>query len=184
MPLNFIETHTGAKFEPLDPSIELIRIQDIAHALSQQCRFSGHTSVFYSVAEHSVRVSRLLEEWGADPVTVLWGLLHDASEAYLVDIPSPLKRSPAFASYREAEAGLMRMICARFGLPGIEPADVRRADAVLLATEARSLMPFVPDHWGGLTEAALGQDIIPWPSEFAKREFVNRFVRFARYGRV
>ena len=97
----FIGTFSGLRFWPLDPNPEKILIADIAHALAHQCRFGGHASKFYSVAEHSVHVSKLCL-----PEHALWGLLHDASEAYLVDLPRPLKLLPEFAPYREAERRL------------------------------------------------------------------------------
>ena len=71
-----------------------VNIVDIAHSLAMQCRFTGHTKVFYSVAQHSVLVSKLLERRGCDHATVLWGLMHDAAEAYLVgDVATPVKKS-------------------------------------------------------------------------------------------
>ncbi len=172
---DFIETHSGRRFRPLEPDAGSIVIEDIAHALSQQCRFSGHTVVPYSVAEHSVRVAELLETWAAPKQVQLWGLLHDASEAYLVDIPMPLKHTDAFAAYRVAERALMLAVCERFGLPADEPGRVRRADAILLATEARDLMPFRPEHWSGLVEQPLNETIKPWHPLTAKRAFLSAF---------
>jgi hypothetical protein len=84
MPDGSITTFSGVLFRPLLPNPDDIRIADIAHALSQQYRFAGHTRTFYSVAEHSVRVSLLCR-----PDDALWGLLHDASEAFLTDVPAP-----------------------------------------------------------------------------------------------
>lgn len=173
--MSFIETRTGKRFEPLAPAAEDIRIEDIAHALANQCRFSGHTKVHYSVAEHSVRVSELLEACGYGNGVQLWALLHDASEAYLVDIPSPLKALPEFAPYRAAEARLMAAICDRFGLPREEPAAVRVADETLLATEARDLMAYRPEHWGKLREQPLDEVIVPWGTCIARRNFLARF---------
>lgn len=177
---DFIETHTGRSFRPLAPVAADIDIRDIAHALSHQCRFSGHVIVHYSVAEHSVRVAELLERWGLPRWVQLWGLLHDASEAYLVDIPSPLKSTPIFAGYREAELRLMVAVCERFKLSIIEPDEVRKADAVLVATEARDLMPFNPPHWIGLVEAPLPDAIKPWHSYSAKKEFLARFEELSK----
>jgi len=171
----FIETFTGRRFQPLDPDPLYICIEDIAHALSQQCRFTGHTRVHYSVAEHSVRVAELLASWGATQDEQLWGLLHDASEAYLVDIPSPLKCMPEFAPYREAETCLMGAVCDRFGLVYVQPPKVTLADAVMLATEARDLMPHRPEHWIGLKEAPLPGVIVPWTATQAEREFLHLF---------
>jgi hypothetical protein len=173
--LPFIETRSGVSFWPLDPKVSDIRIEDIAHALSNQCRFSGHTREHYSVAEHCVRVSELLEAWDCSREIQLWGLLHDASEAYLVDIPAPLKGQPAFAPYLEAERRLMLAICERFDLPLDEPAWVRAADGVLLATEARDLMAFRPEHWSKLTHASLKESIVPWNHEAARSYFLMRF---------
>src|SRR5271165_7548492 len=84
---DWIQTYTGRVMYPLDPRPEEINIIDIAHALSNLCRFTGHVRTFYSVAEHSVRVSQ-----HCDPKDALWGLLHDASEAYLADMSRPMKR--------------------------------------------------------------------------------------------
>ena len=176
---DFIELASGRSFRPLAPEVGDILITDIAHALSHQCRFSGHTREHYSVAEHSVRVSELLEAWHCSQMIQLWGLLHDASEAYLVDIPSPLKHTSAFAGYREAEGRLMVAVCRRFGLPIAEPERVRHADGTLLATEARDLMPYRPEHWAGLTEKPLPDQIIPWDCRTAERNFITRYARLA-----
>lgn len=169
---DFIETASGTRFRPLAPVVDDIHIEDIAHALSHQCRFSGHVAAHYSVAEHSVRVAELLQRRGESRYVQLWGLLHDASEAYLVDIPSPLKCTPVFEAYREAEARLMVAVCVRFRMQLEEPAAVKTADADLVATEARDLMPFVAPHWVGLTGTPLLQTIKPWHSSSAKREFL------------
>jgi 5'-deoxynucleotidase YfbR-like HD superfamily hydrolase len=182
-PHDFIETFSGVRFRPLAPLSADVKLQDIAHALSHQCRFSGHTRDFYSVAEHSVRVSWLLERWGHTKQTQLWGLMHDASEAYLQDVASPLKRQALFEPYRAAERELMRVICHAFELPSKQPAAVTEADLVLLATEARDLMKCVPEHWAGLMAqtAPLTEKIVPWAPREARRKFFSRFVdlRFA-----
>jgi uncharacterized protein len=172
----FIETYSGVRFRPFVPRAEDIRLQDIAHALSHQCRFSGHCREFYSVAEHSVRVSWLLARWGHSSPVQLWGLMHDASEAYLQDVAAPLKRTPLFDGYRDAERDVMRAICDVFELPKKQPEVVKQADLALLSTEARDLMPFRPEHWGSLTEAPLEERITPWTSREARRKFIHRFV--------
>jgi len=134
--VDWIRTFTGKKFRPLTPDPELIDVRDIAHGLAMQGRFGGHTRVFYSVAEHSVRVSLITPAKDA-----LWGLMHDASEAYLKDMASPIKYAPGVEFYLEAEARLMAAVTIRFGLGTKEPESVKRADAVLLHTEARDLFP-------------------------------------------
>lgn len=139
---DWILTFTGVEFYPLAPRSQDIRIEDIAHALSMQCRYAGHVSRFYSVAEHSIRVSDLCPaKWK------LWGLLHDASEAYLIDLPRPIKRYSVIGTqYREAENALMLAICERFGLPWPAPEPVERADKAMVWIESRDLMPPHP-HW-------------------------------------
>ena len=138
-PHSSITTFSGIRFWPLLPNPADILIADIAHALAHQCRFGGHASKFYSVAEHSVHVSRLCPAQDA-----LWDLLHDASEAYLVDLPRPLKRLPEFAPYREAERRLQRAVAERFGLAPEQPASVMAADDTMLWIEAHSLLGSMP----------------------------------------
>lgn len=138
----WIQTYSGRRFTPTNPNPDAVVIQDIAHSLSMQCRFSGHTKKFYSVAQHSVLVSYTCNHEDA-----LWGLLHDASEAYLVDVPRPLKRSGKFNAYLEFEQKVQAAICKRFGLTLNEPPSVKRADMLLLATEARDLMSPLRSDW-------------------------------------
>lgn len=132
---SWIQTYSGRRINPLKPNPDCIVIQDIAHALSMQCRFSGHIRDFYSVAQHSVGVSYICQKEDA-----LYGLLHDASEAYLVDIPSPLKKSGQFNFYLDFEARMMRSIYDRFNLVGSEPDSVKKADKLMLNIEANSLL--------------------------------------------
>jgi uncharacterized protein len=165
---DWIQTYTGVQFWPLDPQPEEIRIEDIAHALSMQCRFGGHCRVFYSVAEHSVRVSRELPAHLKS-----WGLLHDAAEAYLVDLPRPLKRSCEMGVlYSQIEDRLMAVICERFGLTPNPPIEIKRIDTVLLMTEKRDLMSwfwFMAED----TEEPLTEPIDPWEAGEAESRFLT-----------
>jgi uncharacterized protein len=137
-----IHTASGEIVFPLDPRPEEIHLVDIATALSHQCRFSGHCKVFYSVAEHSIRVRNWLKEAGYNKDVQCQGLLHDASEAFLVDLPRPIKHSEGFGEfYRAAEDRLMEAISERFGLSETFDPAVKLADQVLLSTEQRDLMP-------------------------------------------
>jgi len=175
----FIRTFTGRKFWPLNPDPADLCIEDIAHALSQTCRFTGHTWTTYSFAEHSVRVSETVQSlmierrlcW--DPRVTLWALLHDAPGAYLQTLPSPLKRSPHLGPlYRAYEALVMEAVIDRFGLDSIEPPIVKEADEILLATEKRDLITgSQPD--GGY--APLAGVIDPWSAQLAKGFFLQRF---------
>ena len=165
---DWIATHSGKRFFPLDPRLEEIDINDIAHALSHQCRFSGHCVQFYSVAQHCVLVSQM-----CDQADALYGLLHDASEAYLADIPSPLKKTPEFAPYREAEKKLMELICALYGLDPEEPASVKLADKRMLVTEARDLTMTEGRGWTFAYEP-YDMHIKPWTPEYSKTKFIAR----------
>jgi hypothetical protein len=112
------------------------------HSLRQfNNRFTGHASKGYSVGEHSIRVSDILESWEASAETMLWGLLHDASEAYVSDIARPLKQQPEFKFYRDMEKAIMDVIAAKFGLDPDEPNAVKEADTMMLSIEAEYLMP-------------------------------------------
>lgn len=177
VPDGWIQTFTGRKFDVLRPQPASICIEDIAHALSQLCRFVGHTRQFYSVAQHSVLVSMFCPSGDA-----LHGLLHDASEAYLSDIAQPVKHQPYMALYRQQEAALQAAIYVRFGLDPIEPASVKLADRQLLATEAAQLLggPLLPDWPSSVLGCALPIGIEPQPPSKAAREFLQRYESLLR----
>ncbi len=138
-----IMTHTGVLFDPFNPDPALIRIEDIAHHLSHVCRYTGACNRFYSVGAHSLFVMRIIEERYPDNRELaLWALLHDAAEAYLVDLPTPIKRHPQFAFYREMEWKVLKAIAQRFGLRTLlYPVEVKRADEDALCYEWAELMP-------------------------------------------
>lgn len=164
---DWIQTYTGRQFWPCDPRVDDVDVLDIAHALSNQCRFGGHSRMFYSVAEHCVRVSYVCDLGDA-----LVGLLHDAAEAYIIDVPRPLKRN--LLGYKEIEAAIWVVIAEKFGVMRAIPASVSRADEILLATEARDLMTRPPNAWAPMPNP-LPQRIEPWTSALAKTEFLARF---------
>ena len=120
---NYFRTHSGKHVHTLSPAPSEIDINDIARALSHICRFLGHTEVFYCVAQHSVLVSQLVPRADA-----LWGLLHDAAEAYLCDLPRPVKREPRMEIYRVAEDSLLACIALKFGMAPEMPETVKLAD--------------------------------------------------------
>lgn len=129
----WFQINSGVHFYPMDPRPEDILIEDIAHALSRICRFGGHVrDGIYSVASHSMLVADLLPDGKK-----LAGLLHDATEAYLGDIVSPLKRS--LPDYRDVEDRLAAIIADKFGV-NFDDSDIKHADMVALATEARDLL--------------------------------------------
>lgn len=167
--MTWIQTYTGREFWPLEPSLADLNIVDIAHALSMLCRFNGHTRVFYSVAEHSVHVSHLVP-----PDQALAALLHDSTEAYLTDLPRPVKHSPELAAYRDAEAHLAETIEEWAGLTrgAFSAEEIKHADNAMLGLEARALMP--RHGWMGVYTPA-ERPIWAWPPNIAKDEFLNRF---------
>lgn len=167
--MTWIQTYTGGQFYPLEPSPADLNIVDIAHALSMLCRFNGHVKSFYSVAEHSVHVSRIVP-----PEQALAGLLHDATEAYLTDLPRPVKHSPHMAEYRRAEAELADVIEEWADLPrgAFSTSDLKDADNAMLGLEARELMPYHPWMEAYLpAERKLGL----WSPYGAKRRFLERY---------
>lgn len=161
-------TYTGRTIRPLSPDPEDIDIEDIAHSLSNSCRFTGHVREFYSVAQHSVLCSYIVP-----PEYRMMALLHDASEAYLSDIARPIKMEPEFGDvYRTAETRLEEAIAVKFGLDHPWAPEVKEADNVLLRTEQRDLMPAVFRHAG---EGYLSEEIDPWLPHIAKTAFLDRY---------
>jgi hypothetical protein len=133
--VHFITTFRGKKFHYLDPDPEDIDIRDIAHALSMTCRFGGHVREFYSVAEHSMRVAILVP-----PRLMIPALLHDAHEAYLHDVPRPIKYD--MPGYKEMADRIQRAIDIKFNIDKLSVEDeaiIKNADNVMLMTEAKSL---------------------------------------------
>lgn len=110
-----ILTYSGQYFDPLKPDPRAIRIIDIAHSLGNSCRYGGHCPRFYSVAEHSLLVERLMREAKRSPIECFGGLMHDSEEAYLPDLPTPIKRN--FPSFIEAGINLRKVIWDLFEIP-------------------------------------------------------------------
>lgn len=164
---DFIETFTGRRFWPLDPRPEEVDIKDIAHALSMLCRFTGHVKEFYSVAQHCVYVCDFLP-----PEFRLWGLLHDASEAYIGDLNKPTKRFMPEYSY--AEDKLMAAIASRFGLTWPEPTAVKDVDLILLVTEARDFLHGT-GRWGVGMPSPLPGKLHALPPRETEQIFLQRF---------
>lgn len=136
----YIETCSGRKLHLARPSFD---IDEIAHALSNSCRFAGHCATFYSVAEHSVLVACIMDVMGwGDP---LEGLLHDGTESVLPDIPAPVKG--LLPDYRRVEQQLEVALRTQFGLPVGMTDGAKRADWCALYLEASLLMPTGGRDW-------------------------------------
>ena len=131
---HYMQTASGRAYWPLDPRPEDITIEDIAHALGHICRYGGHCLTFYSVAEHSVLVSRLVP-----PEHALKALLHDAPEAYCGDVVRPLKKH--LTDYAGIEELNWRAVCDRFGMTYDMPQCIHDADVALLFAEQAAIMP-------------------------------------------
>ncbi len=140
----YLQTVSGRWVNPFDPDPAQLDAGDVARALANVCRFGGHCRSFYSVAQHSVIVSELVEQRGGDAEDVFAALMHDATEAYLGDMPHPIKhRSPLGAAFKAAEEHLEQAIRARFRIKAEVP-EIKRADRALLATERRA---FSAENW-------------------------------------
>lgn len=170
---DWMQTFTGQKFWPADPRAEEIDIHDIAHALSLQCRYAGHCLRFYSVAEHCVLLAN------AVPEQKLWALLHDASEAYLVDVPRPTK--PSLTGYAELENAIMAKVAERFKLLpfSIVPSIVEEYDFRMLVDEKAQNM-FDGPVWGSIEGVPpVGVTLHFWGPEEAERQFLAAFDRLS-----
>ena len=134
-----IRTYSGNKFYLFSKDTSAIQLTDITRALSHTSRFSGMTSRFYSVAEHSILVGHLVARITSNPNTVLQALMHDAPEAYLTDIPSPFKG--ALKNFRTLEDNVWERIATKYNLAvGMDPL-IKTMDWVALFAEAMELQP-------------------------------------------
>jgi hypothetical protein len=145
---DWIRTSTGVNFYPLDPKPEEIVIYDIAQALSNLCRYNGHMERHYSVAQHSLMVADELRKRGYPAIIQMFGLLHDGSEAYICDIPRPIK--PYLTNYFEIEKKLQDMIYERFAgrLPTEEEHRIiKEVDDDALLFEVENYIHFNDWRW-------------------------------------
>lgn len=146
-----------------------IHIADIAHALSLQCRYGGHLKEHYSVAQHCVLVSQIVER--IDPTAARWGHMHDAAETYLVDVLHPIKRH--LGQYRQLEERVLKRLAVHFGLPWPIPSIVEQIDHELAVIEQiqlqNAVFPTLPDLPGLKT-------IEPWSAIVAEMAFLERFL--------
>lgn len=170
---DWLQTYTGKAFWPFDPHLDEIDIFDIAHSLAHQCRYAGHCIRFYSVAEHCLHVSRLCSQENK-----LWGLLHDATEAYLVDLPRPIKWH--LPDYKVIEAELESVIASKFNLSLPIPLEVKLIDDCILDLEREQNMSEPPYDWQVHNHLGVYVRIQNWDPIKAEDEFLNEFLRLSK----
>lgn len=176
----WMPTARGAVFPLLGPAAADVDFRAVAEGLAKACRFAGQLAAFYSVAQHSVVVADMLP-----PEARPYGLLHDAHEAFVGDIPTPveeaLRRLGAGDAVGRLKAGLDAAIFPAAGLAWPLPANiaymVRCADLTALATERRDLLAAGP-AWGRDLPPPLARVITPWPWHRALDAYVDRLRRW------
>lgn len=179
--MTWILTRSGRKFDLANPTADMVDPTDIAHSLSMQCRFNGHTRSYYSVAQHCYLAADLVPAEHQ-----LAALLHDATEAYVGDMVRPLKEAMRDCAryhgtscmYEVTEARVWEAICQRFNLDPALPASVKHADLVALATEKRDLMPEHPEPWPCLAGIEpIAPRIDPWQPSYAAIHYHHRLLQ-------
>lgn len=178
-----IITGSGGAFNILEPNQDDIHVEDIAQALSMQCRFNGHCLSFYSVAQHSIHVAELYEEsYPPQNDGIMFALMHDAPEAYIGDVVTPLKQ--LLTEYKAIEARVEQAIMFKFGvfsdLTQIRPC-VKAVDTLMLLAERRDLLPPSKVVWNIHNTSHVNLDlvpeIVPWPQEEAYERFIAFYER-------
>lgn len=172
---DWMQTYSGKQFFALDPLPEDIEIIDIASGLSKATRYGGQCLRFYSVAEHCCHICDAAPE-----AKKLEALMHDASEAYLADIPRPIKGS--LSNYAEIEHGLMTVIAEKYGFAWPVSKAVKSLDNGILLDEFAQNMAPAPVPWSQWTDPALNCRLQFWNPYQAMIEFVTRFFRYWKGG--
>jgi hypothetical protein len=164
---------SGAYFDFLDPEGSDFTLDDIANGLALTCRFAGQCPRFYSVAEHSVHVSKIVQ-----PEHAFAGLMHDAAEAFIGDVSKPLKE--LLPEYKAIERRVEAAIFSRFGVPAPMPPEIKEADIVMLATEQQKLMRNRDDWDYTRGRKVADVEIGCWDPETARFLFLRRFKELAQ----
>jgi hypothetical protein len=188
---SFLKTYTGRIVDPLNLTILDVNIEDIAHALSHQCRFGGHTKEFYSVSQHSVAVAKYayqntrqihtFNDIGAI-IPAKQGLLHDATEAYFCDIPRPVKHSPLLhEACKIIEGSIWDVICHKFDIPSEMYEEVTLGDRYMLRNEFLTYFPTGTEH----TIYSPGEFLEdPWDPKTAEENFLKIYKKLFLLGRA
>jgi hypothetical protein len=180
----FTETFSGKIIDFPNPNTDNIVIEDIAHSLALQCRYNGHCRTHYSVAQHSVHVSEVLADAGYNREWQLAALMHDAHEAYVGDMITPLKMIPGLGeAFNEIDQVFEKIIWDKFQLvdgPLVQKA-IKKADLTMLATEALHLLPSKGEGWNIPTpDEDRWMWLSPWTADTAEKIFLNMFRNLGR----
>ena len=184
--MTWTQTHSGRKFDLLNPTPDMVEWTDVGHALANLCRFNGHTRFLYSVAQHSMLVEELARRCPTvrvfNPQRALLALLHDAHEAYLGDMTTPVAHALDLVGGFAAVGGMKtlkdRADRAIFAKAGLTPEDVarwspevKRADSLSLMIEREQLMARPPEPWAQDLE-----DLVPEARQHSRLAFMERSV--------
>src|ERR1017187_1510053 len=174
--VDFIETYTGRAFYPLALNIEGLTILDIAHALSNQCRYSGHVRFFFPTAQHCCLLAEWLVNRGGSALDALQILMHDAPEAYLVDVPRPIKQF--MPQYRIWDFKINNVIREWMGGKFLPiPPFQDELDSRVIVDERAALFSASGLDWGHKLEP-LGVRIEPWSPEHAEKQFLLQYAAY------
>lgn len=171
-----INMYMGGWVNVMDLQPEDVNPLDIAHALSQICRYTGHTNRFYSVGEHCILVHDYMMSVGHSEQECLDGLMHDSDECYLVDLPSPIKHyiNGFGDAFKAAAKEIQKVIAVRFHLTYPEPPIIKEYDVRLRENELTTLFPrldSVHRHFYGDQLPVTIRNLSPVETEF---EFLCR----------
>ena len=182
----WIQTFTGLRFELDAPTMDMICIDDIAHSLSMQCRFAGHTPRHYSIAEHSIHCMNMaIKEYPKDTSLHLACLMHDAAEAYVLDVPKPMK--PLLKEYDKLEENIMNLIIQKYCLDFSNKRKIKEYDINALVTEKFEFFNngTLALHWdtviGGIVNVEMAKQMNVYEKldsyhKDIKVEFLKKFV--------
>lgn len=174
----YMGTFTGKKFYPNDFKPSDVCIEDVAHALSMECRYGGHTRTFYSVAEHCCLLcDHVMTSVGTSRLTLYEmarvALLHDAAEAYVSDMTRPLKK--VLPSFKMLENRVETVVFEALGVDDHMPDWLKRLDQRIIKDEQRQLFDHIYNEQYHDRDEALNVRIQSWLPEQAEREFLTRY---------
>jgi len=175
--MSYITTYTGKHFDPVNPDMTQVDIQDIAHALSMICRGNGHVKTFFSVGQHCINAAREAIKRGYSQRVILACLLHDASEGYMSDVPRPLKTS--MPEYVCIEEHLLNLIYGKFlgsTLTEEENKMVKQIDNDLLYYDLKELLNECSDGPAPNLHIELNYEFIPF--EYVKQTYLELYHQY------